>query len=107
MAQGDEIPTAVFLTEGGGYVRLDIPREGTIARERHDEKVTKRLLVPIDEALIEDVTRNDGDANGNGRSTYIVVRNPPEPGSVKRARLAKEAPAPEPEAAPADGDATS
>lgn len=75
-----EPETGIFLTEGGSFVRLDLPREGTIARERHDEKVKNGELVEIDEGTVHDVTRPDG-------SIHIELKDPPESGEVKRARL--------------------
>lgn len=39
---------ARFRGAGGVEWDIDVPREGTPARERHDEQVTKGLLVPLD-----------------------------------------------------------
>lgn len=47
--------TGHFLTSGGSVILMDIPAEGSPARERFDQSLEKGDLKPVDENAVEEV----------------------------------------------------
>lgn len=77
-----------FLTSGGTVLELDVPTEGTHARERFEEQLAKQELVPVLDDQVSTVQSQYG-ADKDGKPLYatqfVLVEGyhaPPPPGDT-------------------------